>query len=96
MWNYIENTKGLTVTFKGERYILLEDINWEDPAIDWNKWPNEPKTMAQPLAQVKSVSRPDAAIEMYWEAGYPDELDAWAEEGDFNDSIVGVIEMDDD
>ena len=84
----IARTKGLTVTYNGQRYILSEDIAY-------NREPTD-TCPVQPAAQVQSLSRPEAIIEMSWCGMLSKEFEAWMAAGDYNRNIAGVIETDDE
>ena len=84
----IAGTKGLTVTYAGQHYILSEDISYSSEPTDTRP--------AQPAAQVQSLSRPEAIIEMSWCGMLSEEFEAWIAAGDYNRNIAGVVESDDE
>lgn len=65
----IAGTKGLTVTYAGQHYILSEDISYSSEPTDTRP--------AQPAAQVQSLYRPEAIIEMSWCGMLSEEFEAW-------------------
>ena len=84
----ITGTKGLEVTYNSQRYMLLEDITYKREPTE--TWPVEP------AAQVQSLSRPEAIIEMFWSMMLSEEFEDWKAVGDYNQNIAGIIEIDDD